>query len=409
MTEYRAAEKLAHVRYDVRGPNLVEANKMEAAGEKIIKLNIGNTGPFGYAAPQPLVDAIVEHMQDSKGYSDSRGVLPARQAVVDYYATKDITVDVEKVVIGNGASELISICLNALLDDGDEILIPAPDYPLWTGSSMLAGGVVKHYLCDEANGWNPDLDDIRSKITPKTKAITLINPNNPTGAVYSREILEGIAEIAREHHLVVFSDEIYEKVIFPGVVHTPMASVAGDDVLVITFGGLSKAYRVCGFRSGWMFPHGPVDQMESLWAGIMLLCSMRLCSNLMGQYAVPAALKEDNSIEAMMAPGGRIYEQLTVACEMLNQIPGVTCEPAQGSLYLFPRLDPEVYPIKDDEAWALAFLKAKKILVTHGTGFNWPTPDHFRLVALPEKDDIVEAIKRLAEFLEDMREGRVEL
>ncbi len=407
MTEYRAAEKLAGVRYDVRGPNLVEANKMEAAGEKIIKLNIGNTGPFGYAAPQPLVDMMVENMQSATGYSDSRGIVPARQAVVDYYATKNIPVDVEHVLIGNGASELISIILNALLDDGDEILLPAPDYPLWTGASMLSGGKVVHYLCDENNDWNPDLEDIRSKITPKTKAITLINPNNPTGAVYSREILQQIVDLAREHHLIIFSDEIYEKVLMPGAIHTPTAEIAGDDVLVFTFGGLSKAYRVCGYRSGWAFPTGPLHEMGKLWDGIMLLASMRLCANVPGQFAVKAALEQDNSIADLMVPGGRIYEQLTAAAQLLNEMPGVSCVPAQGSLYVFPRLDPEVYPIKDDEKWALELLKAKKILVTHGRGFNWPAPDHFRLVALPETNQIIEALGRVGEFLEDMREGRI--
>ncbi|MGL5407096.1 MAG: pyridoxal phosphate-dependent aminotransferase [Propionibacteriaceae bacterium] len=403
MTEYRQSSKLQGVRYDVRGPNLVEAMRMEAAGEKILKLNIGNPAPFDFEAPDLLLQEMIHHLPQAQGYSDSRGVLPAREAVSDYYKSEGLDVSVDDVLIGNGVSELIGLVLQSLIEGGDEILIPAPDYPLWTASATLYGGKAVHYLCDEENGWNPDLEDIRSKVTDRTKAIVIINPNNPTGAVYSRETIQGIVDIAREHNLILLSDEIYEKICFNGseMVHT--ATLAGDDVLCFTYSGLSKAYRVCGYRAGWVAVTGPKHLAKDLLDGLTLLANMRLCSNVPAQYTIPIALKEDKTIEDLIIPGGRLYEQLTLSHRLLTEIPGVTCQPARGSLYLFPRLDPTMYKIEDDEQWCLELLKTKKILVSHGRGFNWPTPDHFRLVALPDTDMITEALGRVAEFCEEKR------
>lgn len=398
------SRKLADVRYDVRGPILVEAQRLEAEGHKILKLNIGNPAPFGFEAPEAIVAAMIHALPESQGYSDSRGIYPARVAVAQYYQGRGLRgVDVDDVYIGNGVSELISLVLQAYTDDGDEILVPAPDYPLWTGAVTLSGGKAVHYLCDENNRWNPDLADIESRITDRTKAMVIINPNNPTGAVYSEQIVRGMVDIARRHSLVIFSDEIYEKILFDGHVHHHTASFAGDDVLCLTFSGLSKAYRVCGYRAGWVVITGPKEMASDFIEGITLLANMRMCANVPGQQAIQTALGGYQSINEYIVPGGRFYDQSKLAWRLLNEIPGVSCVEPQGALYLFPRLDPEVYPIQDDQAFVIELLRAKKILVTHGTGFNWPHPDHFRLVALPDIPTLTEAIGRIASFLESER------
>lgn len=398
------SRKLAGVRYDVRGPILVEAQRLEAEGHKILKLNIGNPAPFGFEAPEAILASMIHHLPESQGYSDSRGIYSARTAVANYYQSKGLTgVDVDDVYIGNGVSELISLVLQAYTDDGDEILVPAPDYPLWTGAVTLSGGRAVHYLCDEANDWNPDLADIESKITEHTKALVVINPNNPTGAVYSKAVVQGLVDIARRHQLVIFSDEIYEKILFDGHVHHHTAIFAGDDVLCLTFSGLSKAYRVCGYRAGWVAITGPKEAASDFIEGITLLANMRMCANVPGQQAIQTALGGYQSINEYIVPGGRFYDQSKLAWKLLNEIPGVSCVEPQGALYVFPRLDPAVYPIEDDQAFVIELLRAKKILVTHGTGFNWPNPDHFRLVALPDVGMLTEAISRIASFLEGKR------
>ncbi len=397
------SSKLAGVRYDVRGPILVEAQKLEAEGHKILKLNIGNLALFDFEAPASIVDIMTRTLPDSQGYSDSRGILPARTAVASYYQSHQLDVGVDDVFLGNGVSELITLVLQALVDDGDEVLIPAPDYPLWTGAVGLAGGKPVHYLGDESNGWNPDLADIESKITERTKALVVINPNNPTGAVYSEEIVRGMADICRRHDLVLLSDEIYEKIVFDGLTHHHAATFAGDDVLCLTFSGLSKIYRVCGYRAGWVAITGPKAEAVDFLEGLTLLANMRMCANVPGQQAIQAALAGRQTVEDLIVPGGRFYDQSKLAWKLLNEIPGVSCVEPQGALYLFPRLDPEVYRIDDDEAFVIELLRTKKILVTHGTGFNWPTPDHFRLVALPNAAVLTEAIGRIADFLETKR------
>ena len=404
MRKIRQSRKLQNVRYDVRGPILLEAQRLEAEGHHILKLNIGNTAPFGFDAPESIVADIVHHLPDSQGYSDSKGIYPARTAVAQFYQSRGLRdVTVEDVFIGNGVSELISMVLQAFLDDGNEILVPAPDYPLWTGAVTLAGGTAVHYECDEDNGWNPDLADIESKINENTHGIVIINPNNPTGAVYSEEIVKGLVDIARRHDLVVFSDEIYEKIIFDDAVHHHAASYAGSDVLCLTFSGLSKAYRVCGYRAGWLMISGPQELAEDFLEGLTLMANMRMCANVPAQHAIQTALGGYQSIEELIVPGGRFYEQSKTASRLLNEIPGVSNVEPRGSLYCFPRLDPEVYPIEDDEAFVIDLLRAKKILVTHGTGFNWPRPDHFRLVTLPDLHVLEEAIGRIADFLETRR------
>lgn len=402
MARYQQANRLRGVRYDVRGANMVEAQRMEERGERILKLNIGNLAPFGFQTPESVVRSVITHLPDSEGYSDSRGIHSARTAVAQHYQSAGLDVEVDQVMLGNGVSELISMVLQAMLNLGDEILIPAPDYPLWTAQVALSGGVPVHYLCDEANAWNPDLDDIRSKITSRTKAIVLINPNNPTGAVYGKETVQAVVDLCREHDLVLLSDEIYEKVMYEGP-HVFAASLAGDDVLCLTFSGLSKAYRACGYRSGWLVATGPLREAESLLEGVLLLANMRMCPNVPAQHAIQTCLGGYQSIDELVRPGGRFHDQITLANKLLNDIPGVSSVPARAALYLFPRLDPERYEIEDDEAWALELLRHKKILVGHGTGFNWPHPDHFRLVALPEEDILVEALGRIAEYCEDIR------
>ena len=400
MRRIRQSQKLQHVRYDVRGPILVEAQKLEAEGHRILKLNIGNPAPFGFEAPDAIVADMVHHLPEAQGYSDSQGIYPARTAVAHYYqerGLRDVTVD--DVFIGNGVSELISMVLQAFVDDGNEILVPAPDYPLWTGAVTLSGGTPVHYRCDEANGWDPDLADIESKITENTHALVIINPNNPTGAVYAEETVRGLVDLARRHDLVVMADEIYEKILYDDAVHHHAATYAGDDVLCLTFSGLSKAYRVCGYRAGWVMISGPKELATDFLEGLTLVANMRMCANVPAQHAIQTALGGYQSIDELIAPEGRFHEQTMLADRLLNEIPGVTSVRPRGALYCFPRLDPEVYPIEDDEAFVIDLLRAKRILVTHGTGFNWFEPDHFRLVTLPDVEVLAEAIGRIADFL----------
>jgi alanine-synthesizing transaminase len=397
--------KLRGVRYDVRGPILEEAERLETQGHKILKLNIGNTAPFGFDAPDAILADMIHNLPESQGYSDSRGIYSARTAVAQYYQSRGLKdIEVEDVYIGNGVSELISMVLTTFIDDGNEVLVPAPDYPLWTGAVTLTGGTPVHYRCDEANGWIPDLADIEAKITDSTFAIVIINPNNPTGAVYSADVVRGLVDIARKHDLVVMADEIYEKIIFDDHRHHHAATFCGDDVLCLTFSGLSKAYRVCGYRAGWVMVSGPKHLATDFLEGLTLLANMRMCANVPGQHAIQTALGGYQSINELIVPGGRFYEQSKLAWNLLNKIPGVTCTEPQGALYCFPRLDPEMYPITDDQEFVIDLLRAKKILVTHGTGFNWFEPDHFRLVTLPSVDVLEEAIGRIASYLESLRE-----
>ncbi|GAA1867773.1 pyridoxal phosphate-dependent aminotransferase [Myceligenerans crystallogenes] len=398
------SSKLRDVRYDVRGPILVEAERLEAEGHQVLKLNIGNPAPFGFEAPEVVLEGVQRHLHAGEGYSDSRGVLPAREAVAAYYTGRGLDMDPSDVFIGSGVSEMISLVLQALVDVGDEVLIPAPDYPLWTGAVTLTGGTPVHYATDEAAGWAPDLADIERRITPRTKALVVINPNNPTGAVYPAETVRALADLARRHDLVLLSDEIYEKVLFDGATHHHTATFAGDDVLCLTFSGLSKAYRVAGFRSGWVAVTGPRHLATDFLEGLTLLSNMRMCANVPAQYAIPAALGAGPEIvDEILLPGGRLLEQRDTAVRLLNEIPGVSTVAPRGALYCFPRLDPEVYQVDDDEKLVLELLRDKKILVTHGTGFNWPRPDHFRLVMLPSVDVLTDAIGRIAEFLETKR------
>jgi len=399
------SRKLRGVRYDVRGPILQEAERLEAQGHKILKLNIGNTAAYGFDAPDAILADMIHNLPESQGYSDSRGIYSARTAVAQYYQSRGLKdVDVDDVYIGNGVSELISVVLTTLIDDGNEVLIPAPDYPLWTGAVTLTGGTPVHYRCDEANGWIPDLADIESKITDNTFALVIINPNNPTGAVYGADVVRGLVDIARKHDLVVMADEIYEKIIFDDHVHHHAATFGGDDVLCLTFSGLSKAYRVCGYRAGWVMVSGPKHLATDFLEGLTLLANMRMCANVPGQHAIQTALGGYQSINELIVPGGRFYEQSKLAWNLLNKIPGVTCTEPQGALYCFPRLDPEIYPIPDDQEFVIDLLRTKKILVTHGTGFNWFEPDHFRLVTLPAVDILEDAIGRIASYLESLRE-----
>ncbi|MDA4086106.1 putative aspartate aminotransferase [Mycolicibacterium hassiacum DSM 44199] len=402
---FTQSSKLQDVLYEIRGPVHEHAARLEAEGHRILKLNIGNPAPFGFEAPDVIMRDMIQALPYAQGYSDSKGILSARRAVVTRYELIEgfPRFDVDDVYLGNGASELIQMVLQALLDNGDQVLIPAPDYPLWTACTSLAGGTPVHYLCDETNGWNPDIADMESKITDRTKAIVVINPNNPTGAVYSREILEQIAELARQHQLILLADEIYDKILYDDAKHINMAAVA-PDVLTLTFNGLSKAYRVAGYRSGWLCITGPKDHATSFIEGITLLANMRLCPNVPAQHAIQVALGGHQSIEDLTKPGGRLLEQRDVAWQKLNEIPGVSCVKPQGALYVFPRLDPEVYEIHDDEQLVLDLLLQEKILLTQGTGFNWPTPDHLRIVTLPWARDLANAIERLGNFLVSYRQ-----
>ena len=402
---FTQSTKLQDVLYEIRGPVHDHAARLEAEGHRILKLNIGNPAPFGFEAPDVIMRDMIQALPNAQGYSDSKGILSARRAVVTRYELVEgfPRFDVDSVFLGNGASELITMTLQALLDTGDEVLIPAPDYPLWTASTSLAGGTPVHYLCDETNGWQPDLADLESKITARTKALVVINPNNPTGAVYSREVLTQMADLARKHDLLLLADEIYDKIRYDGVEHVAMATVA-PDLLCLTFNGLSKAYRVAGYRSGWLVITGPTDHATSFIEGIGLLANMRLCPNVPAQYAIQVALGGHQSIDDLVLPGGRLIEQRDVAWTKLNEIPGVSCVKPQGALYVFPRLDPEVHDIVDDEKLVLDLLLEEKILVTQGTGFNWPAPDHLRIVTLPWARDLSNAIERLGNFLASYRQ-----
>lgn len=403
MQPVRKSAKLNDVCYEIRGPVLARAKQMEEDGQHVIKLNIGNPAAFGFLAPEEIVQDVIHNLPDASGYCDSKGLFAARKAIMHYTQVKGLRgVTIEDIYIGNGVSELIVMTMNALLDTGDEVLIPSPDYPLWTAAVSLSGGVPRHYLCDESNGWIPDLADLRSKITPSTRAIVVINPNNPTGALYPDEVLREIVEIAREHQLILYADEIYDKVVFDGRKHTALASIA-DDVLCLTFGGLSKNWRACGYRSGWCIVSGEKSHARDYIEGIDMLASMRLCANVPGQHAIQTALGGYQSIEDLVAPGGRLTRQRDLAWEMLTAIPGVTCVKPQAAMYLFPRLDPKVYPIADDEQFVLEFLQEEKVLLVQGTGFNWPHTDHLRIVFLPNAEDLKEAIGRFARFLEHYR------
>ena len=394
------SDKLRDVLYDIRGPVSARAATLEAEGHRILKLNIGNPQPFGFDAPDEILQDMVAGLPASAGYSDSRGILPARRAVVHHYQLQEgfPHLDIDHVWLGNGVSELIQIALQALLNNGDEVLIPIPDYPLWTAVTNLAGGRPIHYRCDEDNEWNPDLADLESKITERTRVLVVINPNNPTGAVYKRETLEAIAELARKHHLVLMADEIYDKILYDDAEHIPLASVA-PDVLTLTFNGLSKAYRVCGYRAGWVVATGPLEMARDYLEGITLLASMRLCPNVPAQNAIQVALGGYQSIKELVLPGGRLHEQRDAAVTALRKIPGVSVVQPRGALYVFPRLDPDVYHIKDDQQLALDLLEEERILITQGTGFNWPDPDHLRIVTLPWARDLTEAIERFGNFL----------
>lgn len=403
MKTVNKSDKLNNVCYEIRGPVLDRARAMEEDGSKIIKLNIGNLAPFGFEPPDEVVQDIIHNLPDAAGYTDSKGLFAPRKAVVHYTQEKKIAhVDVDDVYLGNGASELIAMSLNALLNNGDEVLIPSPDYPLWTAATALSGGTPVHYMCDEQSDWMPDLADIKAKITPRTKAIVVINPNNPTGALYSVELLQEIVNIARENDLIVFADEIYDKVLYDGNMHTSIASLA-DDVLFVTFNGLSKAYRACGYRAGWMIVSGAKRKAAGYIDGLNMLSSMRLCSNTPGQLAIQTALGGYQSIQELVGPDGRLTRQRDLAHSMLTQIPGVSCVKAAGSMYMFPRLDLKMYPIQSDQAFALELLETERVLIVQGSGFNYPTPDHFRVVFLPYADVLSEAIMRIGRFLEDYR------
>jgi alanine-synthesizing transaminase len=402
--DLRQSDKLQGVAYDVRGPLLDEAARMEAAGERILKLNIGNPAPFGFEAPEGILQAVTRNLSKASGYSESKGLFSARTAVEQYYQLHGLpTVGVDDIYLGNGVSELISMTLQALLNDGDEVLIPSPDYPLWTAVTSLCGGKAVHYRCDEQADWLPDLDDLAAKVSDRTRALVVINPNNPTGAVYPRPVLDALVEFARAHDLVILSDEIYDKILYDDATHTVLASLA-PDVFCLTFSGLSKSYRVAGFRAGWVVLSGPKEHAQSYIAGLTVLANMRLCPNVPSQHAIQTALGGHQSINDLVLPGGRLLAQRDVAWKMLNAIPGVSCTKPKGALYVFPRLDPEVYPIVDDERMALDLLRAQKILVTHGRGFNWPDPDHLRIVTLPSVAVLEDAIGRFGEFLATYRQ-----
>ncbi|NHR06177.1 pyridoxal phosphate-dependent aminotransferase [Chromobacterium haemolyticum] len=403
MQPVHKSQKLANVCYDIRGPVLEHAKKMEDEGHRIIKLNIGNPAPFGFFAPDEIIEDVIVNLPSASGYSDSKGLFAARKAIMHYAQQKQLpNVGMDDIIVGNGVSELIVMAMQALLDNGDEVLVPAPDYPLWTAGVSLAGGKAVHYLCDEEQGWFPSIDDIRAKITPSTRAIVVINPNNPTGAVYPPALLKQIVEVARQHQLIIYADEIYDKVLYDEVKHTSIASLA-PDLFVVTFNGLSKNYRACGYRAGWMILSGEKKHAKDYIEGLNMLASMRLCANVPAQFAIQTALGGYQSIGDLVAPGGRLARQRDLAHKLLTDIPGVSCVKPQGALYLFPKLDPKVYPIGDDQQFILELLQEEKVLLVQGSGFNWIAPDHFRVVFLPNSDDLVEAIGRIARFLENYR------
>jgi alanine-synthesizing transaminase len=397
--QFKQSSKLANVSYEIRGPIAEHAARLEVEGHRVIKLNTGNPLQFGFDAPSELLRDIIANLPSSAGYATSKGLLPARRAVVQYYEGRGVDdLDIENVFLGNGASELIMMAMTALIENGDEVLVPAPDFPLWTAAVHLNGGKAVHYLCDESADWYPDIADIAAKITDRTRAIVIINPNNPTGAVYPTEVLEQMLELARQHNLIVCSDEIYDKILYDDIAHTVTASLA-PDLLCLTFNGLSKAYRLAGFRSGWLTVSGPTRHAESYLEGLTMLSGLRLCANVPAQQAVQAALGGHQSIHELTLPGGRLLEQRDRAWTALNAIPGVSCVKPKGALYAFPKLDRATYRIDNDEKFVLDLLLATKIHVVQGTGFNWPTPDHFRIVTLPHADELDQIIGRIGEFL----------
>ncbi len=405
MRPLKKSAKLANVCYDIRGPVMARAKQLEEEGHRILKLNIGNLAPFGFDAPEEIVQDVIRNLPDAAGYCDSKGLFSARKAIMHETQRIGIKgVQIEDIYIGNGVSELIVMTMQALLDIGDEVLLPAPDYPLWTAGVTLAGGTPRHYLCDEEAGWLPDLEDIKSKITAKTKAIVIINPNNPTGALYPDALLKELIEIARQHQLVICADEIYDKMLYDGGVHTPMASLA-DDLLILTYNGLSKNYRSCGYRAGWVVLSGEKRHATDFIEGLTMLASMRLCANVPAQHAIQTALGGYQSIHELVGPDGRLTRQRDIAWEMLNTIPGVSCVKPKATLYLFPRLDPKIYPIQNDQQFVLEMLEEEKVLVVQGTGFNWPHPDHFRVVFLPHEEVLREAFQRMERFLAGYRKS----
>ncbi|WP_297725715.1 pyridoxal phosphate-dependent aminotransferase [Limnohabitans sp. Rim8] len=395
--------KLANVCYDIRGPIMDHARQMEEEGQKIIKLNIGNLAVFGFDAPEEIQQDMIRNLPNSAGYSDSKGIFGARKAVMHETQKQGIKgVTLEDIYLGNGASELIVMATNGLLDNGDELLLPAPDYPLWTAATSLSGGMPVHYMCEEDNGWMPDIEDIRRRITPRTKGIVVINPNNPTGALYSDDLLQSVVNLAREHGLVIFADEVYDKVLYDGVKHTPIASLS-KDVLTLTFNSLSKSYRSCGYRAGWMVVSGDKKPAKDYIEGLNMLSNMRLCANVPGQWAIQTALGGHQSINELVGEGGRLRKQRDLAYELITAIPGVSCVKPQAALYMFPKLDPKIYPVDDDQQFLLELLQETRVMLVQGTGFNWPNTDHFRIVFLPHEDDLREAIGRVANFLAGVR------
>ena len=404
MKKFLKSDKLNNVCYDIRGPVMEMASRMEEEGQKIIKLNIGNVGVFGFDPPEEIQRDMIRNLPNAAAYSDSKGIFTARKAIMHYCQEKNIEdVELDDIYTGNGVSELIVLSMNGLLNHGDEILVPSPDYPLWTAAVSLSSGTPVHYLCDEARGWAPCIDDMRAKVSSKTKGIVIINPNNPTGAIYDDATLKAVIQIAREHGLIIFADEIYDKTLFDGKTHTSIASLA-TDVLMITFNGLSKNYRSCGFRAGWMVVSGDKTKAQDYIEGLNMLSSMRLCANVPGQWAIQTALGGYQSINELVGEGGRLRRQRDLAYDLITQIPGLTCVKPEAALYLFPRLDPAIYPIDDDQAFVAEFLQEEKVLLVQGSGFNWVKPDHFRLVFLPNEDILREAIMRLGRFLKRYRE-----
>jgi alanine-synthesizing transaminase len=404
MQDILKSNKLANVFYDIRGPVAHAAKKMEEDGHRILKLNIGNPKPFGLDAPEEIIQDVILNLPDSEGYCDSKGLCSARKAVMQYSQQKGIKdVGIEDIILGNGVSELIVMSMQGLLNTGDEVLIPSPDYPLWTGAVSLAGGTPIHYHCDEQSSWFPDMDDIRKKVNKNTKALVLINPNNPTGAVYPDEVLLELIQIARENGLIIFSDEIYDKILFDGATHTSTASLA-DDLLFITFNGLSKNYRLAGFRAGWMIVSGAKHKAKDYIEGLEMLASMRLCANVPSQHAIQTSLGGYQSIDDLVAPGGRIYEQRNIAYDALNSIPGISCTKPMGALYCFPKIDIKKFNIHNDERMVLDLLEQQKILVVHGTAFNWAQPDHFRVVFLPRPEDLNLALDKMGQFFSSYKQ-----
>lgn len=399
MQRIKKSKKLNNVCYDIRGPVHKKAKQLEEEGHKILKLNIGNPAPFGFEAPDDILKDVIHNLPSAQGYSDANGIYSARVAVMQYYQQRGILgVGLDDIYIGNGVSELITMCMQGLLDNGDEILVPSPDYPLWTASVILSEGKAVHYTCDEQSDWQPDIDDIKAKITSRTRGIVIINPNNPTGAVYEKDILEQIIQVAREHNLIIFSDEIYDKILYDGAKHTSIATLA-DDILFLTFGGLSKSYRVAGFRAGWVVLSGPKHIATEYIEALDMLASMRLCANVPCQHAIQTALGGYQSIEEFIIPGGRLYDQMDLSWKMLNDIDGITCVRPKGAMYLFPKIDVKKFNIHDDEQFVLDFLNDKKVLLVHGRGFNYDKPDHFRIVFLPHKEELAKAINAMASFL----------